>query len=118
MTPPARGPGPGPAALRPEFKSVEHVIPEGLGNDHVILPRGIVCDDCNHGKLSGLDREFLPIALMRITHGLRTKAGKLPSARFGNAHVHMLDEGSIVIEQHGGRAVHPTEEGLRLTLGA
>ena len=29
-------------------KSVEHIIPESLGNKHHYLPKGYVCDECNH----------------------------------------------------------------------
>ena len=29
-------------------KSVEHIIPESLGNKTLILPRGYVCDKCNN----------------------------------------------------------------------
>ena len=28
--------------------SVEHIIPESLGNKHHFLPKGYVCDECNH----------------------------------------------------------------------
>lgn len=27
-------------------KSVEHIIPESLGNKHHFLPKGYVCDEC------------------------------------------------------------------------
>lgn len=30
------------------FTSVEHVVPESLGNTEHILPRGVVCDPCNN----------------------------------------------------------------------
>ena len=29
-------------------KSIEHLIPESLGNKHHVLPTGYVCDECNH----------------------------------------------------------------------
>lgn len=31
-----------------ESKSIEHIIPESLGNDELILDKGIVCDKCNN----------------------------------------------------------------------
>lgn len=37
------------------FTSVEHVIPEGMGNKEIVLPVGVVCDKCNNGELSKLD---------------------------------------------------------------
>ena len=54
------------------FTSVEHVIPESLGNQGfggtppMVLPKGVVCDKCNHEKLSALDAAligFPPISL-------------------------------------------------------
>lgn len=30
------------------FKSVEHVIPESLGNVDPVLPKGVVCDACKN----------------------------------------------------------------------
>lgn len=29
-----------------ESKSIEHIIPESLGKDELILDKGIVCDKC------------------------------------------------------------------------
>ena len=29
-------------------KSEEHIIPKSLGNDELILPKGIICDKCNN----------------------------------------------------------------------
>ena len=29
-------------------KSIEHVIPESLGNKTIVLPVGVVCDSCNN----------------------------------------------------------------------
>lgn len=29
-------------------KSIEHIIPESLGNKEHFLPKGYVCDECNH----------------------------------------------------------------------
>jgi len=62
------------------FTSVEHVFPESLGNKTHVLPKGVVCDRCNHGKLSTLDQalvEFMPVAMRLTMLGVRNKAGKL-----------------------------------------
>lgn len=69
------------------FTAEEHVIPEALGNDEILLPRGIVCDKCNSGVLSVLDQAltlFEPIAFLRVFFVPHTKSGNLPSADFGN----------------------------------
>src|SRR5229473_3930495 len=31
-----------------QSRSVEHIIPEALGNIEHVLPRGVVCDGCNN----------------------------------------------------------------------
>ena len=67
------------------FTSEEHVIPESLGNDDVVLPKGCVCDACNNGVLSILDnalRRFEPIAWSQVMYVPHTKAGKFPKANF------------------------------------
>jgi hypothetical protein len=72
------------------FESIEHIFPESLGNKELILPKGYVCDKCNHGILSGLDSyliDFAPIALLRLQNIDRTKKGKYPRANFQNMYV-------------------------------
>lgn len=39
--------------------SVEHIIPESLGNKHHFLPKGYVCDDCNNYFAVKIERELL-----------------------------------------------------------
>ena len=90
------------------FNSVEHVIPESLGNQGlrgkppIVLPKGVVCDKCNNEKLSALDAaliEFPPISWIRMRYGVRTKSGAQPSAKFNNARIRSLSPGNILIEQ-------------------
>jgi hypothetical protein len=100
---PSRGPGLCLFCLSADqpFGSVEHVISEALGNDNLILPRGVVCDRCNNGTLSGLDGKLLsfpPIQLMRVVRQLRSKAGKPPIARFSNGKLVSHDGNQIVVE--------------------
>lgn len=69
------------------FTSEEHVFPEGLGNDEIVLPLGIVCDRCNNGHLAQLDHALLsfpPIAFLAVQFVPHTKEGKLPAANFQN----------------------------------
>jgi hypothetical protein len=40
-------------------KSVEHVLPESLGNTEHILPAGIVCDSCNNYFAGNIERPIL-----------------------------------------------------------
>jgi hypothetical protein len=67
------------------FTSEEHIVPESLGNDDAVLPKGFVCDACNNGALSELDSaliQFEPVAFLRVQHVQYTKAGKFPKANF------------------------------------
>jgi hypothetical protein len=95
------------------FTSVEHVIPESLGNQGLggkppmVLPKGVVCDKCNHGKLSNLDNaliDFSPISLMRTYHGVVSKTGKLPSTKLGNARLWMFAPGNIAFDSNSKKA--------------
>lgn len=67
------------------FTTVEHVLPESLGNTRLTLPKGVVCDRCNNGPLSELDQvlcEFFPIKFRRTMLGIESKAGRVPKTRF------------------------------------
>lgn len=65
-----------------DFGPEEHVIPESLGGDEVVL-RHSVCRHCNN-TLSRLDETLLtfePIAMLRTMYLPLTKAGKFPRAQ-------------------------------------
>lgn len=69
------------------FKSEEHIFPESLGNDELVLSPGYVCDTCNNGVLSVLDNELLksaPIAFLQVYFVPYNKNGHLPNANFQN----------------------------------
>jgi hypothetical protein len=69
------------------FTAPEHILSEALGNKQLILPPGVVCDPCNHGPLSGLDKalvEFPPLQLIRVLWSLQRKRGGYATARFSN----------------------------------
>lgn len=73
--------------LEARFSTEEHVFPEGLGNDEIILEKGYVCDRCNNGLLAQLDQallDFGPIAFLRVLYVPHTKGGKFPSANLRN----------------------------------
>lgn len=63
----------------PNPKSVEHVIPESLGNDDLVLVDE-VCGACN-AAFSAVENYVLsktPVAVWRTLLGIKTKKGKLP----------------------------------------
>lgn len=60
-------------------KSVEHIIPESLGNKEHILPKGYVCDACNNYFSVKIEKELLAqpyFVSMRRRNDIRTKKGK------------------------------------------
>jgi hypothetical protein len=74
-------------ATTASFTSEEHIFPESLGNDELVLPKGYVCDKCNNELLSGLDNSLLkfePIAMLQARFVPYTKDSKLPAANFQN----------------------------------
>jgi hypothetical protein len=63
------------------FSTIEHIIPESLGNDDLLL-KGQVCDKCQayFGKeVEKYVLEKTPIGTWRTLLGIRTKRGRLPS---------------------------------------
>ena len=60
-------------------KSVEHIIPESLGNKHHFLPRGYVCDDCNNYFSVKIESQLLAqpyFVSMRFRNEILNKKGK------------------------------------------
>lgn len=60
-------------------KSVEHIIPESLGNKHHFLPQGYVCDACNHYFAVKIEQLLLTqpyFVSMRFRNEILTKKGK------------------------------------------
>ena len=61
-------------------KSVEHIIPESLGNKHHFLPKGYVCDKCNNYFSMKIEKELLEqpyFVSMRFRNEILTKKGNL-----------------------------------------
>jgi len=62
-------------------KSVEHIIPESLGNKNAILPKGLVWDSCNNYFARKIEKELLNTPfykLLRSRYGIESKKGKIP----------------------------------------
>jgi hypothetical protein len=59
--------------------SVEHIIPESLGNTRHVLPKGAVCDTCNNYFARKVEQPVLShrsVRNLRAWNGLRSKGGK------------------------------------------
>ena len=62
-------------------KSVEHIIPESLGNKTMILPRGYVCDKCNNYFAIKVEKPFMElpeIRQLRFQEMIPNKKNKMP----------------------------------------
>ena len=63
--------------------SVEHIIPESLGNKEHVLPRGWVCDKCNNYFSREVEKPFLETLygrLSRFEMRVENKVGRVPPA--------------------------------------
>ena len=58
-------------------KSVEHIVPESLGNTAHILARGVVCDDCNRYFALKVEKPILDSGIFRF---LRSRM-KIPNKK-------------------------------------
>lgn len=65
--------------------TAEHVIPESLGNDDLVLTDQI-CTDCNNhfSKIEALVLQKTPLAFWRAHLGIKTKRRKLPSVNLSH----------------------------------
>lgn len=62
-------------------KSVEHIIPESLGNTKSILPPGVVCDKCNSYFARKVEKpllESIELAALRFHQRVPSKRGRIP----------------------------------------
>jgi hypothetical protein len=63
-------------------KSVEHIIPESLGNDRFTLPKGYVCDKCNNYFSRTFEQQLLDLPFFKqFRHSLNipSKKGNIPN---------------------------------------
>jgi hypothetical protein len=88
------------------FQREEHVYPESLGNTEIILSPGHVCDDCNNGVLSDLDKHLVEhdaISFLRVMFlPYNTKTGKFPKARYQNKTIEKTRPRGILIKEATG----------------
>ncbi len=60
-------------------KSVEHIIPESLGNTKAFLPKGVVCDKCNNYFAIKIEKPLLDSLYfkdVRLRNDILTKRGR------------------------------------------
>lgn len=65
------------------FNTIEHIVPESLGNDSDTL-EGLVCDKCQNYLSRAVEKPALektPFAFWRTHLGIKTKRGNLPAVQ-------------------------------------
>ena len=68
------------------LNTVEHIIPESLGNDFLILKPGLVCDNCNN-IFSGFESRVLNNSIFGVDRcllGVITKKKKPAKSKYNN----------------------------------
>jgi len=61
---------------------VEHIVPESLGNEEHMLPRGVVCDSCNNYFARKIEQPVLDSPMMRLLRNdrkIQNKRRHLPT---------------------------------------
>jgi hypothetical protein len=72
------------AVTSDDSQGQEHIIPEALGNEEHVLPRGVVCDSCNNYfgvKIEGPLLDTLHFANLRARQEVPNKRRRLPIMR-------------------------------------
>lgn len=87
-------------------KSVEHIIPESLGNKKNMLAKGVVCDTCNNYFSIKIEKPVLEMPYFKSLRGrimIENKKGKIPrisgfTKNNDNIEISLLQDGSNIIE--------------------
>ncbi|HTH55706.1 MAG TPA: HNH endonuclease [Cyclobacteriaceae bacterium] len=69
------------------FNRTEHIIPESLGNDELIVEKGFVCDECNSYFGVKVEKDALnypPLITSRMGAAVKTKKRRLPQVKYGD----------------------------------
>lgn len=83
--------------------SVEHIIPQSLGNKSHVLPKGIVCDSCNNYFAVKVERQVLQLSYfvsMRGRNTIKNKKRKIPSIPAFIRHPNLLGEIDVRFHNH------------------
>jgi hypothetical protein len=103
-------------------RSVEHIVPQSLGNTTSTLPPGVICDSCNNYFARKVEKPFLEsmaILALRFHQVIPNKKGRVPPllgmAGGGPAIVHRHLEGpfvaSVVTPYESAERILKQEEG-------
>jgi hypothetical protein len=93
--------------------SVEHIIPESLGNKTHTLPRGIVCDKCNNYFARKIEKPLLDsdyFTHSRFRNFLPNKKGRIPPIENGLLLAHKPIKLGMGRETEGHSYIYPLDE--------
>jgi hypothetical protein len=104
--------------------SVEHILPESLGNKEHTLPRTVVCDRCNNYFSTSIERPVLEsgqFVIARFNSVIPSKKDRMPTLRaillpgldgqFHTTDVSPLAEGGLVMDPDTDEAVEAVASG-------
>ena len=83
-----------------DSKSIEHIIPESLGNNDHVLSKGIVCDSCNQYFAVKIEKPVLEkpyFISVRHRNFIKNKKNRIPNER-----VFMAGDSNVFINANGG----------------
>lgn len=91
-------------------RTIEHIIPESLGNTEHTLPQGVVCDGCNNYFARKIEKPLLDAAyfqLSRFRNSVANKKGRIPTAKG----IHLQSATVVeVCKSDEGLSVYPMNE--------
>lgn len=93
-------------------KSVEHVVPESLGNRSYVLPAGIVCDRCNGYFAVKVEKPLLEadfFTSLRFHQAVPSKRGKIPTTEGVHAETGIAVTAYKTAAGRPGILIHPDQ---------
>ncbi len=81
-------------------KSVEHIVPESLGNKRNVLPQGIVCDTCNNYFSIKIEKQLLDqdfFKSLRHRNKIESKRKRIPKGKAIIPHTNY--EAEVILER-------------------
>ena len=91
-------------------RTIEHIIPESLGNKDHILPPGVVCDHCNNYFARKIEQPLLDSEYFRhsrFRNVVYSKKGRVPTIKA------LYLPGKVWVEimrDEGGKSIYPSSE--------
>lgn len=102
-------------------KSVEHIIPESLGNKSNILPKGIVCDNCNNYFARKVEKKVLEMPYFKSLRGrlmIENKKGKIPRVSGFTKNIDFIEIGFPPVGNNTIEVIYKDDKTLKTILSS